>query len=578
MRDRGLQLLAGQTTVNADGQCHRCDVAGKKSGNRDGTYVLHLDPVPHGGFNNWTDGRRWENWSPNYKYELTDAERQQIIDAGNKANEHDKKLQAEINEEARIKARNMSQAADPAPDSYAYCQRKGVKPDVLKMYTFKKTVDTSLLVPVYDDHGKMLSLQFIDRDGKKIFLKGSRAGGGHFWIHKPKQTNDTIIVCEGWATGESIYQATGHAVVMSFGAGNLVAVAQYVRKKYPDCKLIIAADDNANGVGPGKAGEAARAAGGSVATPKWPKDRGEGDEDFNDMARLSGLKAVKKVINEARRNNGNGNAKAGEGAAIPDRQYEMVCAADVVIKPLQWLWTGHLLRGAQELMAGTKGLGKSQLQCHLVACATTGHDWPDGAAGTEPGNVIMVTAEDSRDQVVVPRLMAAGADLKRVFFLNAIKKDDKRRMFLLGEDLETLKQLIVDTGNVTLVTLDPITAFMGKIDSHNTTDVRGQLGPLADLAAETNVAFSTITHPPKSNSGKAIDQFIGSQAFIAAARIGHLVQPEMKPSMAGDPMPTGHNLFTIAGTNHQRMETLRYRRSPGRFAQSPPESRARSRP
>ena len=87
---------------------------------------------------------------------------------------------------------------------------------------------------------------------------------------------------------------------------------------------------------------------------------------------------------------------------------KVVRASAVVIQPLQWLWQGHLLRGAQELMTGIKGLGKSQVHASLVARATNGCDWPDGAPGCEPGNVIMVTAEDLLEQVVVPRLMAAG--------------------------------------------------------------------------------------------------------------------------------------------------------------------------
>jgi putative DNA primase/helicase len=79
----------------------------------------------------------------------------------------------------------------------------------------------------------------------------------------------------------------------------------------------------------------------------------------------------------------------------------------------------------------------------MVACVTTGCDWPDGYRGVEPGNVIMVTAEDSLDHTVVPRLRAAGADLERVKFLTSIKVDDKERSFLLGEDLEELEKAIL---------------------------------------------------------------------------------------------------------------------------------------
>jgi hypothetical protein len=67
---------------------------------------------------------------------------------------------------------------------------------------------------------------------------------------------------------------------------------------------------------------------------------------------------------------------------------------------------------------------------------------------------------------------------------------------------------------------------MGKIDGHQTTDVRAVLEPLADFATNTKVAIFGITHPPKHASGKAINAFTGSLAFIAVARLGFFVLEE----------------------------------------------------
>ena len=136
-----------------------------------------------------------------------------------------------------------------------------------------------------------------------------------------------------------------------------------------------------------------------------------------------------------------------------------------------------------------------------MARATTGRDWPDGAPGVAPMNVIMLTAEDTLDQEVIPRLHAAEADLAHIHIIKCIRKDNKTdRQFLLDEDLERLKVAVRDIGDVGLITIDPITAYMGgKIDSHKTTEVRSQLGPLKDFAEEMDVAISTITHPPKGS-------------------------------------------------------------------------------
>jgi hypothetical protein len=243
----------------------------------------------------------------------------------------------------------------------------------------------------------------------------------------------------------------------------------------------------------------------------------------------------------------------------------IVRASEVPMRAKRWLWTGHLLRGAQELTTGIPGLGKSQVQCGYIACVTTGRPWPNGESGTAPADVIMITAEDALDQEVVPRLIAAGADLNRVHIVKAIKIDDKTsRRFLLAEDLDQLAMKVVQIGNVGLVTLDPITAYMGgKIDSHKTTQVRSQLGPLKDFAETYDVAVSTITHPPKNFSKRAIDHFIGSQAFIAAGRIGHVCAEEMREDEATEEMvPTGRILFAHAKHNPSaKMPTLVYRQS-----------------
>ena len=254
-------------------------------------------------------------------------------------------------------------------------------------------------------------------------------------------------------------------------------------------------------------------------------------------------------------------AKTAKAPPPPGKAYTLVRASEIVARGMDWLWRGHLLRGSLELLAGLPGMGKSQVHCQFVACVTTGLAWPDGTKGAPARNVIMLTAEDCVDQIIVPRLIAAKADLVRVHILKKIRKDEKDRMFLLNEDVEVMAKVIADVGDVGLVTIDPITAYMGgKVDSHRATDVRSQLGPLAELAEHTDVAFSAITHPAKNPGQRAIDHFIGSQAFIAAARIGHLCVYEMDENENGRPEQTGRVLFANAKNNpHPRMPTLAYR-------------------
>jgi hypothetical protein len=243
-----------------------------------------------------------------------------------------------------------------------------------------------------------------------------------------------------------------------------------------------------------------------------------------------------------------------------EKSHTLVCAKDVIIRPKEWIWQHHLLRGALELMTGMPGVGKTQVQLHYIACLTKGLKWPDGAAAPPLANVILLTAEDCLDQEVVPRLLAANANLERVFILKSIKQDDKGRQFLLGEDLDELENVIRKVSDVGLIAVDPITAYMGgKMDSHKATEVRSQLGPLKDFSERTNTGISAITHPAKganNNSQKAIDHFIGSQAFIAACRLGHLCIEEVD----AEGCKTGRVLFThVKHSPTIKQPTLAYR-------------------
>jgi hypothetical protein len=237
--------------------------------------------------------------------------------------------------------------------------------------------------------------------------------------------------------------------------------------------------------------------------------------------------------------------------------------ATVRSRAIDWLWPGHLARGGLELLAGTPEIGKSQIHCQYIAYLTTGRDWPNGMPGIQPCRVIMITAEDTAADTIVPRLKAAGANLNLVEQLHAIRRNGRDEMFLLGEDLERLARIVRHFGNVGLISLDPITAYMGSnkhFDSHRATDVRSQLMPLKRFAEEFGIAVTAITHPPKNASAQALDHFIGSQAFIASARIGHLCLPEMVEDADGKKIPTGRRLFTNPKINiAARQPTLAYR-------------------
>src|SRR5262249_46355549 len=131
------------------------------------------------------------------------------------------------------------------------------------------------------------------------------------------------------------------------------------------------------------------------------------------------------------------------------------------------------------------------------------------------------TAEDDLEDTVVPRLMAAGADLTRIHFIKMVGLKDGQRMFSLVTDIEKLRQKIDEVGNVKLIQIDPVTAYMGvgKVDSYRTGDVRAVLSPLKELAEEKHLAIVGIMHfNKKADVNNAMLRVSDSLAYVAASR------------------------------------------------------------
>lgn len=211
--------------------------------------------------------------------------------------------------------------------------------------------------------------------------------------------------------------------------------------------------------------------------------------------------------------------KTEETAQDPEddgRQVILTPASQVKPKAIHWLWEKWLPKGALTLLAGREGLGKSTFCTHLAAQVTRG-TLPGQSFGI-PSHVVWITTEDSYEYNVVPRLMAAGADLDRVHFMEVKLPSGGTVPPVLPLDLEKVKTAIRKTGAVLLV-VDPLVSVLdSRLDSHKDHSVRQALDPISKLARDTGTTVLGLTHVGKTRVGDFSDRVLGSRGFTGAAR------------------------------------------------------------
>jgi hypothetical protein len=210
--------------------------------------------------------------------------------------------------------------------------------------------------------------------------------------------------------------------------------------------------------------------------------------------------------------------------------------SEIDAKPVTWLWPGRIARGKMSILAGNPGLGKSQVTASIAAIVTTGGYWPVDRSQCTPGDVVFLSAEDDPADTLRPRLEAAGADLNRVHVMESVISGYTpdghavNRAFSLQKDIQALSEKLSELGDVAAVVIDPITAYLGEVDSHRNAEVRALMAPLSELAARHSTAIIGISHLNKSAGTEALMRVTGSLAFVAAARAAYLVaqDPEDK--------------------------------------------------
>lgn len=315
MRTAGLDFAG---PVALDGKLHRFKAGGDKT--RNSWYVLHAGQPAAGCFGCWKRGFK-EDWHEKLRHDFTDSEWENIRKSWKHAEAERERADQERQAKARKVAARILRGAE-AVTAHAYLTAKGVRP-----HGELRQRGDILVLPLHDSAGELHSLQFIapdkrfDGERDKTFLGGGRISGCFFTVaDKP---DGALVICEGYATGASIFEATGFAVVCAMNCGNLLAVSKALREKFPAREIIICADnDQFTSGNPGltKATDAAKAISARLAVPHF-KDAATKATDFNDLHQLEGLDTVKSQV---------------EGAQVPKESDEEILQRLAALTPIEF--------------------------------------------------------------------------------------------------------------------------------------------------------------------------------------------------------------------------------------------------
>ena len=120
------------------------------------------------------------------------------------------------------------------------------------------------------------------------------------------------------------------------------------------------------------------------------------------------------------------------------------------------------------------------------------------------GSVAIWSGEDDARDTLVPRLIASGADMGRIFFVDSVLDGRERRAFDPARDMEPLRRKLLEVGDVRLLIVDPVVSAIAG-DSHKNAEVRRGLQPLLHPnCAGFDLDFSV--------AGQTLCDFDGEQA------------------------------------------------------------------
>ncbi len=215
---------------------------------------------------------------------------------------------------------------------------------------------------------------------------------------------------------------------------------------------------------------------------------------------------------------------------VPGPRLKTTRASDIQCKVYRYLVKGIFPLGKLVLLAGDGGAGKSTLMFDLASHITNG----TCACGLDydpvEGEVLVASCEDDPEDTVVPKLLASGANLDRVHFIDGLESAEGKVSLWSMANHTALEERLRENPDIRAVIIDPASAFAGRagIDCYKDTEVRALLDPLCIIARKYKVTFFLIAHLGKGETRSAVKMVLGSVGWVNAVRSAWLVVERAK--------------------------------------------------
>ena len=546
MRECGINPdIQSISPIVADSKIHRFAVQDDKGAEKAGAYCIYSDGWPAGWVADWRQGVLF-NWC--YKREHLDDEGkryftdEQIKLSQKQLAQRREQLLKEAEERkqnAILDARKLwDSLRDPHKNfNHPYLENHNIRAVGIRNRINLNSLmygeqygpkEGELVIPLRNINGDIQTLQFIAPDGRKKFFTDAPVKGAFFALGLDDKflqdhPNAPILLGEGYATMVSVHSATHMPCVAAMNAGNLKPVAQELKIKFPERKIIITADNDwelaKNGksnVGLHKARTARDELGLTAIVYPPFADCDHNCSDWNDYEFAYGSDVMAKVL-----------LKQIRYECLPQhlkdlqKKVRSINAGDLFHKKfdaVNWAIDGIIPAGLTILAGGPK-VGKSILALHLGVSIAIG-GCALGKIDVEKGDVLYLALEDTERRIqerLKGSALPENCDLSRLDIVTAIPRQDEG-------GLDYIKLWLSEHSEAKLVIIDTLQKFRkqskGKLNVY--AEDYDALAELKKVADEFNVAFVVIHHLKKMSAkeemtGDWINQLSGSAGITGCA-------------------------------------------------------------